>query len=42
MPERMQLRMIPVTSASESELDKEAEWIYRQAFLKSPVSSQDW
>ncbi|KAK2711056.1 hypothetical protein QYM36_012282 [Artemia franciscana] len=42
VPERMQLRMTPVTSASESELDKEAEWIYREAFLKSPVSSQDW
>lgn len=43
IPERMQLRQIPVTSVPEgsSELDNEAEWIYRHAFCKRSVSQND-
>uniref|UniRef100_A0A1A9WFV4 Helix-turn-helix DNA-binding domain-containing protein n=1 Tax=Glossina brevipalpis TaxID=37001 RepID=A0A1A9WFV4_9MUSC len=43
IPERMQLRQIPVTSVPEGslELDNEAEWIYKQAFCKLPVSQHD-
>ncbi|XP_023303515.2 transcription elongation factor SPT6 [Lucilia cuprina] len=43
IPERMQLRQIPVTSVPEgsSELDNEAEWIYKHAFCKPPVSQND-
>ena len=42
-PERFQLRSIPVTSEpDEIELEKEAEWIYNQAFtIKLSISSQD-
>ncbi|XP_053670514.1 transcription elongation factor SPT6 [Anopheles nili] len=42
MPERMQLRDVPVTGVSEgsNELDDEAEWIYQQAFCKPHVSDQ--
>lgn len=40
IPERMQLRDVPIQSVPEgsSELDDEAEWIYRQAFAKKPIS----
>ncbi|XP_055593404.1 transcription elongation factor SPT6 [Uranotaenia lowii] len=43
IPERMQLRDVPVTPTSEgtNELEEEAEWIYKQAFNKSPVSNQE-
>ncbi|KAG8306071.1 Transcription elongation factor SPT6 [Homalodisca vitripennis] len=43
VPERMQLRDIPVTPTTEGsdELDKEADWIYKQAFCKTTISSQD-
>lgn len=43
IPERMQLRQIPVVPVPEgsSELDNEAEWIYKQAFCKPPVSQHD-
>lgn len=43
MPERMQLREVPVTSVPEgsAELEDEAEWIYKQAFCKETVSNQD-
>ncbi|XP_013115502.1 transcription elongation factor SPT6 [Stomoxys calcitrans] len=43
IPERMQLRQIPVVAVPEgsSELDNEAEWIYQQAFCKPPVSQHD-
>jgi transcription elongation factor SPT6 len=36
----MQLRDVPIQSVSEgsTELDDEAEWIYRQAFAKKPIS----
>ncbi|XP_073971663.1 transcription elongation factor Spt6 isoform X2 [Rhodnius prolixus] len=44
MPERMQLREVPVTSVPEGsdELDEEAEWIYKQAFCRPTTSSQEW
>jgi transcription elongation factor SPT6 len=43
IPERMQLREVPVTPVAEgsNELEEEAEWIYKQAFCKSSVSDQD-
>lgn len=41
IPERMQLRDFPVTSATESELEEEAEWVYRLAFCKPTISTQD-
>ncbi|RZF40546.1 hypothetical protein LSTR_LSTR000425 [Laodelphax striatellus] len=43
IPERMQLREIPVTSVPEGsdELEEEAKWIYKHAFQKSTISSQD-
>ncbi len=40
MPERFQLRSIPVQETEEGELDEEAEWIYQQAFCRPPVSKQ--
>ncbi|KAF7265216.1 transcription elongation factor Spt6 [Rhynchophorus ferrugineus] len=43
IPERMQLRDVPLTAVPDdsTELDDEAEWIYKQAFCKSTVSSTD-
>ncbi|GBP70340.1 Transcription elongation factor SPT6 [Eumeta japonica] len=43
VPERMQLREVPITPVLEGskELEEEAEWIYKQAFLKPPVSKTD-
>ncbi|CAH2250199.1 transcription elongation factor SPT6 [Pararge aegeria] len=43
VPERMQIREVPITPVEEgsSELEDEAEWIYKQAFLKPPVSKAD-
>ncbi|XP_065201238.1 transcription elongation factor SPT6 [Planococcus citri] len=43
IPERMQLRDIPVTPVADdsNELEEEANWIYRQAFCKPTVSTQD-
>ena len=42
VPERMQLRTVPVTAVPEGsdELEKEADWIYRHAFVKPTVSKQ--
>ncbi|KAL4223178.1 Transcription elongation factor SPT6 [Mactra antiquata] len=40
MPERFQLRQIPVKETEEGELEEEAEWIYKQAFDTPPVSTQ--
>ena len=41
-PERFMLRSIPVTQASDEELDKEAEWIYNQTFsIKMTISNQE-
>lgn len=36
----MQLREIPITSATDNELDEEADWIYKHAFIKASVSTQ--
>ena len=43
IPERMQLRAVPVTPvpACSDELDREAEWIYKQALCKRTISVQD-
>lgn len=40
IPERMQLRDVPIPGVPEgsSELDDEAEWIYKHAFQKPPIS----
>ena len=42
MPERMQLRNVPITSVEEgsAELHLEAEWIYKHAFSKASISNQ--
>ncbi|XP_017776397.1 PREDICTED: transcription elongation factor SPT6 isoform X2 [Nicrophorus vespilloides] len=42
-PERMQIREVPITSVPEdsTELDDEAEWIYKQAFCKPSISNQE-
>ncbi|KAK6192106.1 hypothetical protein SNE40_003644 [Patella caerulea] len=40
MPERFQLRQVPVLTAEEDELEEEAEWIYKQAFCTKSVSTQ--
>ena len=41
MPERFQLRSIPVCPTEDGELDEEAEWIYKYAFAAPPISQQD-
>ncbi|GAB0093481.1 Transcription elongation factor SPT6 [Sergentomyia squamirostris] len=44
IPERMQLREVPITPVDpekSNELEQEAEWIYKQAFCKDPVSKQE-
>ncbi|XP_072949426.1 transcription elongation factor SPT6 [Epargyreus clarus] len=43
VPERMQIREVPITPVEEgsTELEDEAEWIYKQAFVKAPVSKAD-
>ncbi|XP_031627743.1 transcription elongation factor SPT6 isoform X2 [Contarinia nasturtii] len=42
IPERIQLRDIPITAVPENsvELEEEAEWIYKQAFTRSTVSDR--
>uniref|UniRef100_A0A4W5L4X4 Transcription elongation factor SPT6 n=1 Tax=Hucho hucho TaxID=62062 RepID=A0A4W5L4X4_9TELE len=40
MPERFQLRSIPVKPAEDDELEEEAEWIYRNAFSTPTISMQ--
>ncbi|XP_064461195.1 transcription elongation factor SPT6-like [Ornithodoros turicata] len=40
IPERFQLRAVPMGSASEEEIAREAEWIYKQAFSNPTVSLQ--
>ena len=40
MPERFQLRKVPVKETEEGELDEEAEWIYKQAFNTGTISQQ--
>ncbi|XP_059382416.1 transcription elongation factor SPT6 [Carassius carassius] len=41
MPERFQLRAIPVKPAEDDELEEEAEWIYRNAFSTPTISMQE-
>lgn len=41
IPERFQLRPVPVKLTTEAELDDEAEWIYKQAFMQVPISQQN-
>lgn len=40
IPERMQLRSVPVTPADDEELDEEAEWIYKAAFSKRDAKKE--
>ncbi|KAL3212420.1 hypothetical protein MRX96_035921 [Rhipicephalus microplus] len=40
IPERFQLRAVPVTPAPEEEIAREAEWIYKQAFGNPTISVQ--
>ena len=44
VPERMQLRAVPVTAtelgSEDPELDQEAEWIFKHAFNDKPISQQ--
>ncbi|XP_078492453.1 transcription elongation factor SPT6 [Ciona intestinalis] len=41
VPERFQLRTIPVKPAEESELELESEWIYKYCFVEPSISKQD-
>ncbi|KAJ8959603.1 hypothetical protein NQ318_021789 [Aromia moschata] len=43
IPERMQIRDVPITAVPDdsTELDDEAEWIYKQAFCKPSVSNME-
>lgn len=43
IPERMQIRDVPITAVPDdsTELDDEAEWIYKQAFCKPTISNMD-
>lgn len=41
LPERFQLRSIPVTEANDDELKEEAEWIWKNAFDTCTISIQD-
>ena len=42
VPERMQLRNVPISAVEEdsNELDLESEWIYKHAFSKASISKQ--
>ncbi|KAJ0061685.1 hypothetical protein NL108_005822, partial [Boleophthalmus pectinirostris] len=41
MPERFQLRAIPVKPAEDEELEEEAEWIFRHGFSTLTISMQE-
>ena len=41
MPERFQIRGIPVCPTEDGELDEESEWIFRFAFTTNTISNQD-
>lgn len=41
MPERFQLRQVPVKPTEEGEIEEESEWIYKQAFSTPPTSQQN-
>lgn len=40
-PERFQLRSLPVRQCERAETEEETEWIFRQGFLKMPISQQE-
>ena len=40
LPERFQLRSLPIEKADDVELEEEAAWIYQQAFATKPISYQ--
>ncbi|XP_005089175.1 transcription elongation factor SPT6 isoform X2 [Aplysia californica] len=42
LPERFQLRRVPVKSAADAELEEEAKWIYKQAFATPCISQQSY
>ena len=42
IPERFQLRAVPIQQVSNTELEEEAEWIYKQAFMQPPISQQNF
>ena len=35
-----QLREVPTKQSEDGELEEEAEWIYKQAFMTLPISNQ--
>ncbi|XP_069767322.1 transcription elongation factor SPT6 isoform X2 [Narcine bancroftii] len=41
MPERFQLRAIPIKPCEDEELEEESEWIYRNAFSTPTISLQE-
>lgn len=41
IPERFQLRGIPVTDAEDEEIEEESQWIYKQAFSNPTISVQE-
>ncbi|CAM9193952.1 unnamed protein product, partial [Lampetra planeri] len=41
LPERFQLRAVPVTTADDVELDEEASWIYKHTFTSPTLSMQE-
>ncbi|KAL8562544.1 hypothetical protein ACOMHN_045809 [Nucella lapillus] len=42
MPERFQLRRVPVLPAEPNELEEEADWMYKQAFATPTITSQSY
>ncbi|XP_076452893.1 transcription elongation factor SPT6-like [Babylonia areolata] len=42
VPERFQLRQIPLVSTAEHELEEEADWIYKQAFATPTITAQSY
>ena len=42
MPERFQLRRIPICPADDPEIKEEAQWIFKHAFTTAPLSQQDY
>ena len=41
LPERFQLRSIPVCTCDDDELEEEADWLFRYAFTTTTISQQD-
>ncbi|XP_022244486.1 transcription elongation factor SPT6-like [Limulus polyphemus] len=41
IPERFQLRSVPVTQAEDAEIEEEAKWIYKMAFNTATISVQE-